>query len=402
MIKITIYLIVILLLLASCGNSKNIIENSTTTLIKVDNLEKSKGKFVSLQQIADEISFVNLVTPSETPLSEVSKLIEFNDQIFISDQKQKTIFVFDNKGQFIRRIGRNGKGPGEIVDITDFYISTLDSCVIISDIGKKEILKFNQNGSFLSSVKTSLVGKCIMSLSPSSNALYSGFSSEYNLAITNDKYEPIHNLFPVTSHMAYAPIMQNSQAFSCNYKGEILFLPSYSNYVYSITPNEVKIKFKFDFCNNQLPEKYIQKNFNGNTKNIRDFYSLHLGKTDFAYSPFSFIEDREHLFFQFSYDNRRIYSSIIFKNSNFNIVTCGWCLDKNELVKIRGGFKNLHNGCLVGFFYPYDMVESIDKLSTEARDDLFKELPDLKEFYYNKELSDNPSIIKCKLKSYVQ
>ncbi len=80
---------------------------------KSKQIESNELKFItSFPPIESEIYFDN-------PMS----LAVGNNRIFVSDQLLSTIFVFDYKGNFIKKMGRVGRGPKEFIRqaLIDYY-----------------------------------------------------------------------------------------------------------------------------------------------------------------------------------------------------------------------------------------------------------------------------------------
>jgi len=62
------------------------------------------------------------------------------------------LLVFTGNGDFIRKVGRNGKGPGEYNQIQDFSISKSNGNLLILDLGK--VIEYDVYGNF---VKTYMI-----------------------------------------------------------------------------------------------------------------------------------------------------------------------------------------------------------------------------------------------------
>ena len=78
----------------------------------------------------------------------------YNGNLLLYDNSHR-VFVYDsNDYAFIRTIGREGKGPGEL-SLTG-QIMVFDDTVYISDIGNNRISKFNISGNYESSINAVL------------------------------------------------------------------------------------------------------------------------------------------------------------------------------------------------------------------------------------------------------
>ena len=84
-------------------------------------------------------------------ISYVSKLIVFNEYLYVLDTKIGNLFVFNMDGSFIRKIGSLGQGPGEYSNIMDFTINTDKNEIMLID-GHK-ILFFDLNGNHLKTLQ---------------------------------------------------------------------------------------------------------------------------------------------------------------------------------------------------------------------------------------------------------
>lgn len=71
--------------------------------------------------------------------------------IYVSDQKWCHVFKFDSNGDFIKRIGRKGQGPGEFMN--PYCINLTEDFLVVSDTNGRKIQFFDRDGEYLRSVK---------------------------------------------------------------------------------------------------------------------------------------------------------------------------------------------------------------------------------------------------------
>ncbi|MBD3413197.1 MAG: 6-bladed beta-propeller [Candidatus Aminicenantes bacterium] len=97
---------------------------------------------------------------SETVLINVDE----NENIYIADMKLNNIKVFDPSGGWIRTIGKQGQGPGELNMPTGIQI-TEDGNLMVEEVMNRRLSFFTPEGKFIKSVstadKTSLTGLLI-------------------------------------------------------------------------------------------------------------------------------------------------------------------------------------------------------------------------------------------------
>ncbi|MCL2502372.1 MAG: 6-bladed beta-propeller, partial [Bacteroidales bacterium] len=109
------------------------------------------NKDFEIKDIVKNIQYVILENDSqESMFHEINKLIIKNDRIYILDSDSPSLLVFDIKGKFLHRIGRQGNGPGEYVRFINFTVNESDE-VFVYDIAKGNIMKFDKGGNFIDS-----------------------------------------------------------------------------------------------------------------------------------------------------------------------------------------------------------------------------------------------------------
>lgn len=117
--------------------------------VDIDNLETEKQ--ITFSSIFRDFKIVPLETSDKCLIGNISQIEIFNDTIYVLDSSiAKALFVFDNKGKFIRKIGTVGKGPGEYINPLSFTFDEKNSQIQILD--RKKIIKFNNNGELIGEI----------------------------------------------------------------------------------------------------------------------------------------------------------------------------------------------------------------------------------------------------------
>jgi hypothetical protein len=85
----------------------------------------------------------------------ISNIFEFEvddkDNMLVVDSKEACIHVFDQRGAFVRTIGRKGQGPGEFGGPRDLIILPNKDIAVLDSINRR-ISYFSEAGTFLKSV----------------------------------------------------------------------------------------------------------------------------------------------------------------------------------------------------------------------------------------------------------
>jgi hypothetical protein len=116
-------------------------------------IDIDRGAYIELSDIVDSFRFVPLQMTDDCIIGQINKVIfAYGNYYILDDELAKSLFVFDQKGNFKFKIGHLGRGPGEYVHLGDFLINFKDKTIeILAEASK--ILKFDMNGKFLSQLK---------------------------------------------------------------------------------------------------------------------------------------------------------------------------------------------------------------------------------------------------------
>ena len=132
---------------SACYNSENSeagrVKNIYVDLTKIEN-EKPLNEYI------DQVDFIRLETTDSSLIRIISNLRVADRKIYIFDGSQGCIFVFDEKGKYLFKIDRLGRGPDEYSRILAFGIDQQN--VII--LGLSELVLYNKdNGDFVKKIR---------------------------------------------------------------------------------------------------------------------------------------------------------------------------------------------------------------------------------------------------------
>jgi len=111
---------------------------------RIQNTDNRKISFCEFEKFQPDLEKV--------VLSRVTKIVSHDNMIFILDERQGTIFVFDRKANFLYSIGRPGQGPGDLENPIDFYISRKSNIYVLNKIVKR-VDVFSLKGKFSSRIQ---------------------------------------------------------------------------------------------------------------------------------------------------------------------------------------------------------------------------------------------------------
>ncbi len=138
MINFKILLTSSIVLFAACSNNNN--KSDSQFINRTPSLPIETSLVIGLEGEADSISQI-LGEP-------VSVVTDKEENIYIGDKASLSIKVFDNEGNYIKSLGRRGRGPNEFHDI-NFMGFTSDSNLIVLDRGNFRYTTITTSGEYI-------------------------------------------------------------------------------------------------------------------------------------------------------------------------------------------------------------------------------------------------------------
>ncbi len=170
--------LVFIFLTTSCTNKNKSVLESDVQIIPI-NLSDSKSLNKSFSNSIDNFSYLELKTKSEDYIAEITKVEQFENNYYVLDSKKSNLFVFDNSGNMIRKIGQRGNGPGEYKDIISFAINREKKSISILSRNTIKILEYDLKGKFIQDLSfSSFFPKKMNLINNEYYALYTDYSND--------------------------------------------------------------------------------------------------------------------------------------------------------------------------------------------------------------------------------
>ena len=113
-------LLLIICFLEGCSSERRKYISDREIKEIIINPEKTEDYLDISEVLSDSIDIIPLEVTENCLISDIKKLEFYKNRIFISDRINAKIFVFDSEGNFLRSIGKQGRGPGEYSYMGDF------------------------------------------------------------------------------------------------------------------------------------------------------------------------------------------------------------------------------------------------------------------------------------------
>lgn len=134
-------LLLIICFLEGCSSERRKYISDREIKEIIINPEKTEDYLDISEVLSDSIDIIPLEVTENCLISDIKKLEFYKNRIFISDRINAKIFVFDSEGNFLRSIGKQGRGPGEYSYMGDF--SFKGDSVIIQDLSRKKYIVYD-------------------------------------------------------------------------------------------------------------------------------------------------------------------------------------------------------------------------------------------------------------------
>lgn len=130
-LKVKTILVLIITILCACSPQEISIQ-------EIDLTNHSRGRILELDELMSDIRIVRLETGKEYLIPQYYR--SFVGEKYILVLTGKSILQFDQDGNFIRILARQGKGPGEYIGISEFDVDKNESKFYIHDWGNSHYL----------------------------------------------------------------------------------------------------------------------------------------------------------------------------------------------------------------------------------------------------------------------
>lgn len=187
-------------LLHSCESNTKLRNTDNSIYIDVEAAED-----IELSSIAESIRYVPLETTLENYTGNFAKVVIHKDRIIAqgANEAGQFIAIYDLNGKKMGVINKQGKGPGEFIEITDFLINPFnDQIELLDGRYKQKVYRYDLNGEFINELALPIRTNTFAMNEPGSYYLYNriSFGPDKNphnvIRITYDRGEIIGRYVP--------------------------------------------------------------------------------------------------------------------------------------------------------------------------------------------------------------
>lgn len=275
--------ILLLITFFACSKEKRINQNIDKLIVDVSVAEDK----VNLSElIKSNYAVVSLETKDESIIGGIDKILTTSDFIFVLDIfSTEALYMFNKKGEFIRKIGEKGDGPTEYTKPLDFIINENEITILDNSVF---LVSYEFNGRFINKEKLEdFSGFKFINLNKDSNAFIGAGLSD-NLIISDKFNMKVNSYFPYITRAVN--VLEINPLFE-DYKGNAIYRRFLNDTLYKVTKLGVNPHKIIDY-----QDKAIDINEFIGTNNMKDKLMNALG--DYCITSYYYENKKfEHLGF---------------------------------------------------------------------------------------------------------
>lgn len=227
--------------------------------------DKEEPKYAS--ELFQNMEIIKLETTSDCLIEQVIKIEFSNNKIFIQDNQNQGLYVFDSEGKFIRNINKKGRGPEEYSSFDDFIVDTKKSSLEILDRSAGKIYVYDlATESLLRTLEIPLT--FVFKFFKNDNSYYfqtNGSRNNIDGKPTNSdviaydyKNQKIWPLIDRTIDDSQNQFLEFNNVFYANSKNQLFVSLSWDQVIYKLLNDSLKPFYDFDVGERAIPLNILE------------------------------------------------------------------------------------------------------------------------------------------------
>lgn len=193
----------------------------------------------------DSIEYINLETNDSCLIKKITDMAVSENRLFVFDQSQQTIWIFDREGKYLNKIYKKGNGPGEYSQIYQFEYDSKDNQIVVLSSYQRKLLFYTLEGDYIKTVDLGIRVQDFK-ISPDGGFILSKAGIDditAGIYYQPDSTKEVRQLVGRQSnHLVYF----NSDWELCSYGDVICFMaPNFNNTVYHYENRQLSIEYPF-------------------------------------------------------------------------------------------------------------------------------------------------------------
>jgi len=280
---ILLAILIIALFAVKCSNKKanpvNKSEAKNKIATQILHFPESGEDTLKASYFADTVIYIPLETTKESFLDNI-KQVWMNDSVILICCYRAGLLMFQRDGKFLRKIGKDGRGPGEYGLIFNFDV--IDDTIYISSSARRSLLRYKFDGTFCDEVKFKYAPVYFNNTVDQKLACY--FREEGKVLVYNKSfYTPDTIVVEYGVTKGRYRYMFGDPGFMTHFQktpSALLFNSYMSDTIWNITGNKKEPAFILDMKDKLLPYdkqfEFCKGDFDGWDKMAKAYQLVHL------------------------------------------------------------------------------------------------------------------------------
>lgn len=253
-------ILIIALLLVECSNKKanhdNISEVNNKVASQILNFPESGEDTLKASYFADTVIYIPLETTTESFMDNI-KQVWINDSVILINCRRAGLLMFQRNGKFVRKIGKNGRGPGEYELIHNFDV--IHDTIYVSGVRRRSLLRYTIDGTFCDEIKFNYTPVYLSNTADQKFAYYDIYSGKV-FVYNKNFYAPdtIIVEYGVTKGRYYWGPLDPNMTYLQKTPSGLLFTDYLNDTIWNITANKKEPAYILNMENKLPRDKQIE------------------------------------------------------------------------------------------------------------------------------------------------
>jgi len=382
-----------IILLSACQNNQTAKVSHTVQNVITIEPKKFDVKEGLMAKYIDTMMYIPLETNDTVICGQIEQLYRYNHKFYMFDRTTDAIFIFDEKGKFIKKIANKGRGPQEYIKIDNYAFDKNSGNSYISCARSQKILEYNEWGELIRTMPCKFIISSLYVLSPDTFLMYGGnfpnetiFKETYpqqdRLVVFNaisNEYKPLGLNWTYDGN--YITSGMDKNFFHC--EDTISFIEKFGNSVYRLdtSNNKLVCRYDIDFGKYNLPY-----DFNTPPGEFKELVKSSKSKARI----FNILENKDLVYIYYSFSGL-MFNSLYYKSQKQTLnIGPAWINEKDGVSMPH--FYSVDHNCFIGI-----IEVSVLRSIWENTDNRLS--PHLKSLIARMQETDNPCVVVVKFKN---
>ncbi|MDR0953944.1 MAG: 6-bladed beta-propeller [Rikenellaceae bacterium] len=301
-----------LIFVGCSGSQPNKDDFSYGSPADIPTITVTQPKMFETDSLFAEIGFIRLDTTRQAYMSTPTNLRVYKDRIYLVDiGGPGAVLMFDISGKFIRKIGRIGRGPQELITISRLEIDYVNDRLYLADNSGYQCVVFDLDGNYLFTVPLGDPAGYI-GITEKGNIVHESQMSAFGFDLkTMTQRENIKILDTLGNLIATGfdynynrRINAMMHTLSESKENRVTFAPMFRDTIYHVTEERIDPLYAFDFSKVKELTKKRSDDYSNSDEMIRDMAAgymalegKHIDTPDVLYAQLGFGIEKMHLFY---------------------------------------------------------------------------------------------------------